>query len=516
MNDVVQEAAVRRTFAIISHPDAGKTTLTEKFLLYAGAIQEAGSVKNRRGGRAVTSDWMEMERQRGISIVSTALCFRYRDTVLNLIDTPGHEDFSEDTYRALTAVDAAVMVLDAAKGIEPQTLKLFEVCAQRGVPLLTFVNKCDRPGREPLELLDEIERVLRVTPTPATWPVGDGPAFEGVVDRRRGTFVRFERTARGAAEAPEEHLNPQDLSQPRVREELALLDGLGADPDVEGFLAGSSSIVFFGSALWNFGVRALLDAVVDLAPAPGPRPDAEGSVRPLEAPFSGYVFKLQANMDPNHRDRIAFVRVCSGAFERGMPLVHEPTGRQLTTRHAHQLFARDRTTVEHAYPGDIVGLVNASDLRIGDTVYAGPAVRFPPIPAFAPEHFVRVRNRDTARYKQFRRGLLQLEEEGAVQVLRHPDLGDQLPVLAACGPMQFEVAVHRLEKEFGAFVRLEAMPGVVARRTDPDSARRLVRERGVEVLERSDGALVVLFENPYKLDRLERDEPDLVLDRIGT
>lgn len=510
-------AARRRTFAIISHPDAGKTTLTEKFLLYAGAIDEAGAVKARRDRRSTTSDWMELEQRRGISITSTALQFVYRDTVLNLLDTPGHEDFSEDTYRVLTAVDAAVMVLDAAKGIEPQTVKLFEVCRQHDVPLLTFVNKCDRPGKEPLGLLDEIEDVLQIHATPATWPVGMQTGLEGVVDRRRDVFVRFERTPGGASESPEEHLDPgRDLApEDPAREELLLLDGLDVDVDPAAFLEGRSTPVFFGSALWNFGVRLLLDDVVDLAPAPLPRRDVDGNPRPLDAPFSGFVFKLLANMDPKHRDRIAFVRVCSGTFRRGEPVVCERTGRELNTRHAHLLFGKSRTTLDEAYPGDIVGLVGASDLHIGDTIYTSEPVRFPPIPSFPPEHFVRIRNRDTSRYKQFRRGLHQLEQEGVVQILRYPDLGDQMPVLAACGPLQFDVAVHRLENEFGADVELEWMNHNHPRRTDAEGARRLSRDPGVQIVERSDGTLIALFENPYRLERLRRDQPGLILEPLG-
>ncbi|HVL81134.1 MAG TPA: peptide chain release factor 3 [Actinomycetota bacterium] len=508
----------RRTFAIISHPDAGKTTLTEKFLLYSGAITEAGQVKARKGRRSATSDWMDLERQRGISITSTVLQFSYRGTTVNLLDTPGHEDFSEDTYRVLTAVDAAVMVIDAAKGIEPQTMKLFEVCARRGVPLITFVNKCDRPGREPLELLDEIEDVLKVHATPVTWPVGNGPTFKGVVDRRAGTYIRFERTPGGANEAPEQHLDPArdlDPSDP-ARDELALLAGLDADHEDAAFLRARSTPVFFGSALWNFGVRSVLDAVVDLAPGPSPRLDVDGNPRGLDSGFSGFVFKLLANMDPNHRDRIAFVRVCSGVFERGMNVVHEPTGRSLTTRHAHLLFGRDRETVDEAYPGDIIGLVSSTSLGIGDTIYAGEPVRFPPIPSFPPEHFMRIRNRDTSRYKQFRRGIQQLSDEGVVQVLRYPDLGDQLPVLAACGPLQFDVAVHRLENEFGARVQLEPIQHSHPRRTDRAGAEWLRRDRHVQLLERSDGTVIALFDSPYHLQRLERDEPDLVLEPLGS
>src|SRR4051812_49332519 len=428
------EARRRRTFAIISHPDAGKTTLTEKFLLYGGAVQEAGAVKARGERRRVTSGWMALEQKRGISITSTVLQFPYRDDVLNLLDTPGHRDFSEDTYRVLTAADAAIMVLDTAKGIEPQTLKLFEVCRDRGLPLLTFLNKYDRPGRPPLELLDEIESLIGLTPTPATWPVGEPGDFRGVIDRRNGTFTRFSRTARGASEAPEEHVEParaaaeEGAAWAAAQEELALLGAVGADPDVDSFLAGITTPVFVGSALTNFGVRLLLDGVLELAAAPTPRDDDDGKPRDLDAPFSGFVFKVQANMDPSHRDRIAFVRVCSGRFERGMVVTHDPTGKPFATKYAHSVFGQERETVEEAYPGDVVGLVNATDIKVGDTLWMQDPVTFPTIPSFAPEHFRVARVLDTARFKQFRRGIAQLDEEGVVQVLRDPELGDQAPI----------------------------------------------------------------------------------------
>jgi peptide chain release factor 3 len=334
---VLDEASRRRTFAIISHPDAGKTTLTEKFLLYAGVLGEAGAVKARTGRRAATSDWMEMEQKRGISITSTALSFDYRGFQLNLLDTPGHRDFSEDTYRVLSAVDAVVMVLDSAKGIEPQTLKLFEVCRSRSLPVITFLNKYDRPGRDPLELLDEIEEQIGLRPTPATWPVGISGEFRGVLDRRTGDFTRFTRTTRGSAIAPEEIVDAERAAADEgtawtgARDESGLLDAVGADVDLESFLAGESTPVFVGSALTNFGVRHVLDAIVDLAPAPSPRRDVADSTRPLDSSCSAFVFKVQANMDRSHRDRIAFVRICSGRFERGMVLTCERTGKPFAT-----------------------------------------------------------------------------------------------------------------------------------------------------------------------------------------
>jgi peptide chain release factor 3 len=515
------EAARRRTFAIISHPDAGKTTLTEKFLLYGGALTTgAGSVKARGDRRSATSDWMELEQQRGISITSTVLQFPYRDCVVNLLDTPGHRDFSEDTYRVLAAADAAVMVLDAAKGIEPQTLKLFEVCKARQMPLLTFINKWDRPGLEALELLDEIDAKIGVTAAPVTWPVGIAGDFRGVIDRRSGRFIRFTRTARGATEAPEEVVEPdraeaeEGPSWTAAAEEAELLGTMGLDYDEELFLGGELSPTFFGSALTNFGVRLLLDAVIDLAPPPSPRLDRAGAPRPLDAPFSGFVFKVQANMDKSHRDRIAFLRVCSGRFERGMVVTHADTGKPFATKYAHQVFGSDRETVDEAFPGDVVGLVNATDVRVGDTLWFDEPVTFPRIPAFAPEHFSVARVRDTGRFKQFRKGIAQLDEEGVVQVLRDPDRGDQAPVLAAVGPMQFDVAVHRLETEFGAPVELSPTSYSVARRTDAASAPALRAMRGVDVLHRADGTLIAVFESEYWLDRLAADQPELVLEPL--
>src|SRR3954463_9769753 len=388
--EVLAEAARRRTCAIISRPDAGKTTLTEKFLLYGGAVQQAGAVKARAGRRAATSDWMGMGEQRGISITSTVLQFPYHEHAMNLLDTPGHRDFSEDTYRVLAAADAAIMVLDVAKGIEPQTRKLFEVCRDRGVPLLTFLNKYDRPGRDPLELIDEIQEQLGIQPTPVTWPVGIPGDFRGVVDRRDGVFTKFGRSARGAAEATEEVVDPagEGASWEAAQEELGLLDAIGADVDVKSFLAGETSPLFVGSALTNFGVRKLLDAVVELAPAPSPRADVDGEPRPLDAPFSAFVFKVQANMDPSHRDRLAYVRICSGEFERGMTVTHGRTGKPFATKYATSVFGQDRETVDTAFPGDVIGLVNATDLNIGDTLFVDVPVSFPRIPSFAPEEFV--------------------------------------------------------------------------------------------------------------------------------
>lgn len=518
MPEVNREAARRRTFAVISHPDAGKSTLTEALALHARVIGQAGAVHGKAGRRGTVSDWMAMERQRGISITSAALQFAYRDVVVNLLDTPGHADFSEDTYRVLTAVDCAVMLLDAAKGLEPQTLKLFQVCRQRRIPVITFINKWDRPGQEPLALLDEIEKRIGLRPTPLTWPVGIAGQLHGVIDRRTGAMSRFERTPGGATLAIEEQLSPQAAAErygadwARAVEELELLELTGGEHEQAAFEAATSTPVLFGAAVANFGVRHLLDMLVELAPPPAPRPTADGGQRPLGDGFAGFVFKIQANMNPAHRDQIAFVRVCSGRFERGMQVVHGGTGRPFTTKYAQQIFGQDRDTIDEAYPGDVVGLVNATALGIGDTLYAGSPVQFEPLPSFTPEHFAVARSSDSSKFKRFRRGIEQLDAEGVVQVLRSDRRGEQAPVLAAVGPMQFEVATHRLAAEFDVPVTLERLPYEVVRRTDPAGQAMLRTASGVEVFTRvRDGALLALFLNDWMIRRTMADHPQLVL-----
>ncbi len=519
---VRDEAARRRTFAVISHPDAGKSTLTEALALHAAAINTAGAVHGKAGRRGVTSDWMAMEKDRGISITSAVLKFDYDGHVLNLLDTPGHADFSEDTYRVLEAVDCAIMLLDSAKGLEPQTLKLFDVCRSRHVPVVTFVNKWDRPGREPLELLDEIEQRIGLRPTPLNWPVGIAGDFRGLIERSTGEYTAYTRMPGGAAKAKEEHFKDPDKARERegaaydaAEEELELLTAIGAEIDMPSFLAGESSPVLFGAALPNFGVRRLLDAMCDLAPAPKPRADVEGDERAVEAPFSGLVFKVQANMDPAHRDRVAFVRVCSGRFERGMVLTHAATGRPFATKYAQAMFGQERETLETAFPGDVIGLVNATALRPGDTLYADIPVSYPPIPSFAPEHFGVVRCKDAGKYKQFRRGIDQLDTEGVVQVLASDLRGDQAPVLAAVGPLQFDVVLHRLEHEFGAKSELSHLDYEIARLTDEAGVEVLAGARGAEVLTRRlDGALLALFADKWRLNAIRRDNPSLRLDPL--
>ncbi|WP_460747811.1 peptide chain release factor 3 [Nocardiopsis oceani] len=520
-SEVAHEAERRRTFAVISHPDAGKSTLTEALALHAAAISSAGAVHGKGDRRGVTSDWMDMEQDRGISITSAALRIDYDTRVLNLVDTPGHADFSEDTYRVLSAVDCAIMLLDSAKGLEPQTLKLFDVCRARKMPVITFVNKWDRPGREPLELLDEIEQRIGLRPTPLNWPVGIAGDFRGLVDRTDGTYTKMTRTPGGAQKAIEEVLDPDRAAEVELdawtqsQEEIELLEALGADFDHESFMAGESSPVLFGAALSNFGVGQLLDTVVGLAPAPSAKVDDKERPRPVEQPFSGQVFKMQANMDKNHRDRMAFVRVSSGRFDRGMVLTHASTGRPFATKYTQAVFGSDRSTIDTAYPGDVIALVNAHALAVGDTLFDGPKVSFPPIPSFAPEHFVVARAVDAGKYKQFQRGIAQLDAEGVVQVLTSDVRGEQAPVLAAVGPLQFDVVRHRMEQEFRSPIEASPLEYSVARRTDEESAPALHALSGAEVLRRrSDGELLVLVHNKWRLRVIERDHPSLFMEAL--
>jgi peptide chain release factor 3 len=516
------EARRRRTFAVISHPDAGKSTLTEALALHARVITEAGAIHGKAGRRSTVSDWMDMEKARGISITSTALQFPYisptgQDCVINLLDTPGHADFSEDTYRVLTAVDCAVMLIDAAKGLEPQTLKLFEVCRLRRIPIITVINKWDRPGRDPLELMDEIQARIGLHPTPLTWPVGIAGDFKGVLDRRSGNFIRFTRTAGGATAAPEEHLGPDaalasaGIDWENAQEESELLSADGADYDRDTFLGCETTPVLFTSAALNFGVNQLLDVLVQLAPSPDGQLDVDGHRRATESPFSAFVFKVQAGMDTAHRDRIAYARVCSGTFERGEVLTHATTGKPFVTKYAQSVFGRERTTLDTAWPGDVIGLANANALRPGDTLYRDVPVHYPPIPSFSPEHFAVVRGTDPSKHKQFRKGIEQMEQEGVVQVLRSDRRGEQAPIFAAVGPMQFEVATHRMANELSAPISLEFLPYTVARAVDAAGAEVLKNQPSVEVFTRTDGVLLALFSTKWRLEGFMRDNPDVNL-----
>jgi peptide chain release factor 3 len=516
VGEVTAQAARRRTFAIVSHPDAGKTTTTEKLLLYAGALDRAGSVKARSGQSQTTSDWMEFERRRGISITATALQFPHDGLEMTLLDTPGHHDFSEDTLRVMSAADCAVVLLDASRGIERQTARLLEVAHERRMPLLVFVNKCDRPGLEPLGLLDSIEAGVGLPATPLNWPVGDPGELRGLIECGEGSFLRFERTAHGATAGGEERL-PGEVAEReegeawrRAREELELVEASALDFDLELFQAGEQAAVLFGSAAWNFGVRMLLEAIAELTPPPRPVADLEGTARPLTAPFSGFVFKVQANMDPRHRDNLAYLRICSGRFERGMRVTNARSGRELALNYPQQIFGRERSTLERAWPGDVIGVVNAADLRVGDTVYSEHPVLFPPAPRLDPSRFAVARNALGERHKQFERGLRQLDGEGLIQVLRsdpdHPE-----SILAGLGELQFEAMSERLRAEFGVRLRLEPLPFKVARRADRELAEALRAWQGSEALFRSDGAMLAVFRDEFELRRfLERDRVAVV------
>lgn len=517
----------RRTFAIISHPDAGKTTLTEKFLLYGNAVQLAGSVTARKNQRQSTSDWMELERKRGISISSTVLQFDYDGYHINLLDTPGHQDFSEDTYRVLTAVDAVVMVIDSAKGIETQTRKLFEVCRRRHIPIFTFMNKLDRPTKDPLELLDELERVLGIGAYPMNWPLGTGFEFRGVFDRLSREVHLFEYTSGGAYRVP---VQIGSLSDPLITErldadehrllleEIGMLDHAGATFDPAEVLAGRLTPVFFGSARNNFGVQLLLDGFLKYAEPPRPR-SSNGTLIPVDsANFSGFVFKIQANMDPRHRDRIAFLRVCSGKFSRDMTAAHAQSGKTIRLSNAAKLFGRDRETVDEAYAGDIVGFVGQSLLSIGDTLTEDPTILYNEIPRFPPEVFSFLTNPNPSKFKRFREGVEQLLREGVVQGFQPLSSGQQIPILAAVGPLQFEVFQYRLESEYGAEVQLGPTEWKFVRWVHPDTDAASLNSgslpTGAILANDGRGQSVILFPGDWALRSFEETHPSVVLGTI--
>ncbi|MBZ8176254.1 peptide chain release factor 3 [Corynebacterium sp. 3HC-13] len=541
MSSTIQEAARRRTFAVIAHPDAGKSTLTEALALHAHVIAEAGAVHGKAGRKATVSDWMEMEKDRGISIASSALQFEYAPAghetepyVINLVDTPGHADFSEDTYRVLTAVDAAVMLIDAAKGLEPQTLKLFRVCKSRGLPIITVINKWDRPGREPLELVDEIVAEIGLQPTPLFWPVGPAGDFRGLARispvGEPDEYIHFIRTAGGSTIAPEEHYAPDEAADREGEawdtavEETELLSADGALHDQELFEACETSPVIFASAMLNFGVHQILDTLCSLAPSPSGRDcdhrvleSATGAMDARRNPgddFSGVVFKVQAGMDRKHRDTLAFMRVVSGEFDRGMQVTHAQSGRSFSTKYALTVFGRNRSTVDTAFPGDIVGLVNAGSLAPGDTIFSGKKVQFAPMPQFAPEHFRTLRATSLGKYKQFRKALEQLDSEGVVQILRNDARGEANPVMAAVGPMQFEVMQARMANEYNVETETDPVPYSVARRTDAATAPKLARQRGVEIFTRTDGELIALFGDKWRLQFIQKENPDFTLEPL--
>ena len=527
-DSLAREVARRRTFAIISHPDAGKTTLTEKLLLYAGAIELAGAVRGRKTGRHATSDWMEIEQQRGISISAAALEFELQGHHVTLLDTPGHQDFSEDTYRTLLAVDSVVMVLDAAKGIESQTLKLFDVCRTRRLPVLTFINKLDQPSKDPFELMDEIERVLGVAAAPMNWPLGDGADFRGVYDLRSDALILYERQKSGTRNEPMAVTNPADprvgdmVGERRQRElieAVAIITGAGTHYDEAAYRAERQTPVFFGSALNDFGVEPFLNALLSLAPAPAPRLSESGDdlVEPTDSDLSGFVFKIQANMNPRHRDRVAFFRICSGRLTKDMAVTHERLGTTLRLSRVYRFFGRDRETVPEAYAGDVVGLVNPGQLAIGDTLYSRTPVRFPPIPQFPAERFAALRPGDV-RHKRFDEAVNQLAEEGLLQVFM-PKSGFRHPIVGVVGALQFDVIAARLQSEYGIQCNVSTLPYTAARwpvRANGEPATDLALPlSGVqEVKDRRDRD-VILFASDWELRYCADRNPGVIFKEIS-
>ncbi len=468
-SNLKKEIQRRRTFGIISHPDAGKTTLTEKLLLFGGAIQMAGAVKSRKTDNHAVSDWMSIEQERGISVTSSVMKFNYRDCEINLLDTPGHQDFSEDTYRVLTAVDSALMVIDSAKGVEAQTMKLMEVCRMRNTPIITFINKLDREGMEPLDILAEIEDKLQIECTPLSWPIGMGKSFKGVYNLHQKQLHLFTPSK---STRTQEGIVVKDLNDPvldellgsqaeTLREDIELLEGAANPFDHEEYLKASQSPVFFGSAVNNFGVKEMLDAFIELAPPPGPRATIDRLVSPDEEAFSGFTFKIQANMNPAHRDRIAFFRICSGKFTRGMKIAHHRLGKEVTLANATIFMAQDRTNVEEAYPGDIIGIHNHGTIKIGDTFTDKEPLKFTGIPNFAPEHFRRILLKNPLKAKQLNKGLVQMAEEGAVQLFK-PLMNSNF-ILGAVGVLQFDVIMARLKSEYGVDAITEPVEYATAR-----------------------------------------------------
>lgn len=506
----------RKTFAIISHPDAGKTTLTEKLLLFGGAIHLAGNVKARKTQRYATSDWMELERQRGISITSSAMQFNYKGYVINILDTPGHQDFSEDTYRTLTAADSAVMLIDAAKGIEAQTIKLFEVCKRRGIPIFTFINKLDREGKHPIDLMDEVEKVLGIEAYAMNWPIGIGADFKGIFDRQSSYVERFSSEARqDNATAPQSGPLEDPLVQAgigedlvtRLREEIELLDMAGNTFDRGRVDRGEVTPVFFGSALNNFGVPNFLDSFLILAPGPAPRTSNQGVLEPMNPEFSGFVFKIQANMNAAHRDRIAFIRVCSGKYERGMNVIHNRTHRKMRLAQPTQLFAQERTIIDEAFAGDIIGVHDNGILRIGDVLAEKDGLEFEAMPFFSPENFARISIANALKRKQFIKGIQELQEEGAIHIFRDLNVGVEAPVVGVVGQLQFEVLEYRLRDEYGVEVQVNNLPYELVRWIPKD-------EEKIRILKESSMSLVVLDQDEnYAVLLLDKWKANWLSDR---
>ncbi|GAA3598170.1 peptide chain release factor 3 [Kineosporia mesophila] len=517
---VLAEAGRRRTIAVISHPDAGKSTLTEALALHSNALREAGHVHGKAGHAGVVSDWQDMEKQRGISISSAVLQLSHRDQVVNVVDTPGHADFSEDTYRALTAVDAVIMLIDAARGMEVQTRKLFAVCKERGLPVITVVNKWDRPGREALELLDEVESVTGLRPTPMTWPVGIAGDFRGLLERGTGAYVKYTKAPGGATRALEDRMNAQQAAEAegvawqQSVEEHELLSATGADHDEEEFLAFRTTPVYFTAAVANVGVGQVLDAIIDVAPAPHDQLDVAGRTQALTANFSAQVFKTQTGMNPAHRDRLAFARVQTGVFHRGMTVRDNRSGRPMVLKHVQTVFGADRSTVDVAWPGDVIGLVNARHVNVGDTLSEAGKIAYPPLPVFAPEHFRTVRPADLSFGKQFRQGLRELDAEGVVRVLTSDSRGDGEPVLSAVGVLQFDVVQHRMTHEYRSAVVFGELPFSTARIIDPADAPVVRGHRGTEVVSNAEGRFFALFTDEWRVRSFERDNPGVKLQEL--
>ena len=528
MSNYSEEINRRRTFAIISHPDAGKTTLTEKFLLYGGAINLAGSVKGKSTARHAVSDWMEIEKERGISVTSSVLQFEYDGYCINILDTPGHQDFSEDTYRTLMAADSAVMVIDASKGVEAQTRKLFKVCGMRGIPIFTFINKMDRDANDTFDLLDEIEKELGIATCPVNWPIGSGKEFKGVYDREKKCVISYSDTEKGtkegvSAEVPVEDEKALraligDAPADKLLEEIDLLDGASAEFDLKQVQAGKLTPVCFGSALTNFGVEIFLKHFLNMATTPLPRKADIGLIQPTESEFSAFVFKIQANMNKAHRDRIAFMRICSGKFEAGMEVYHTQGGKKIKLSQPQQMMAQERKIVEEAYAGDIIGVFDPGIFNIGDTIcQPGSKFAFEGIPTFAPEHFARVRQTDTMKRKQFIKGVSQIALEGAIQIFQEFNSGMEEIIVGVVGVLQFDVLVHRLKTEYNVEVRLEQLPYEYIRWIENDDidVNKIQGTSDMKRIKDLKGNPLLLFANSWSVGMVEERNPDLKLAEFG-
>ena len=524
MANLAEQINKRRPFAIISPPDAGKTTLTEKFLLYGGAINLAGSVKGKKTAKHAVSDWMEIEKERGISVTSSVLQFEYDDKCINILDTPGHQDFSEDTYRTLMAADSAVMVIDASKGVEAQTIKLFKVCVMRHIPIFTFINKMDRESRDPFELMDDIESVLGISTCPVNWPIGSGKSFKGVYEREAGKITTFRAEGAGQRQLETHTLDPDSpeaekeigsLALDQLREEIELLDGAGQELDMEMVQAGELSPVFFGSALTNFGVENFLQHFLKMTLSPEPRTADIGVIDPVEEPFSAFVFKIQANMNKAHRDRIAFMRICSGKYEAGMEVNHIQGGRKIRLSQSTQMMAQERTIVEEAYAGDIIGVFDPGIFSIGDTLCAGgKKFQYEGIPTFAPEHFARVRQMDTMKRKQFLKGINQIAQEGAIQIFQEFNTGMEEIIVGVVGVLQFDVLMYRLKNEYNVEAKLEQLPYEYIRWIENWQEVDVAKIQGTSDMKRIKdlkGNPLLIFINKWSVGMVEERNPKLKL-----